>query len=72
MGSDFLFEVLMEGTELHVVVVGVDSAGFVAPTKLVAVLRKLKVSGGFALLALHDYTLLCARECGSSPLRLEA
>ena len=37
MGSDFLFEVLMEGTELHVVVVGVESVGFVAQTKVVAV-----------------------------------
>ena len=47
MGSDFLLEVLMEGTELHVVVVGVESAGFVAQTKVVADLRKLKGSGVF-------------------------
>ena len=47
MGSNFLLEVLMEGTELHVVVVGAESPGFVAQTKVVVVLRKLKGSGVF-------------------------
>ena len=47
MGRDFLLELLMEGTELHVVVVGDESAGFVAQTKVVAALRKLKGSGVF-------------------------
>ena len=85
MGSEFLLEELMESTELHVVVVGVESSGFVAQTKVVAVLRKLNGSGLFALLVGRDYTLLsggshvdtcrwrlCARERGSSSLRLEA
>ena len=47
MGSEFLLEELMESTELHVVVVGVESSGFVAQTKVVAVLRKLNGSGLF-------------------------
>ena len=85
MGSDFHLKVLRElpdGTELHVVVVGVGSAGFVAQTKVVAVLRKLKRSGVFWT-RLH-VTIpggghvdtcrwrLCAQERGSSSLRLEA
>ena len=43
--SDFLVEVLMQvpdDTELPVVAVAVGSTGFVAQTKVVAVLRKLK------------------------------
>ena len=57
MGSDFLLEVLMElpdDTGLHMVVVGVGTAGFVVHAKVVAVLR-------FALLAGRDYTLLPGR-----------
>ena len=79
MGRDFLLELLMEGTELHVVVVGDESAGFVAQTKVVAALRKLKGSGVFLLPGgSHEATCrwrlcrLCVRECGSSSLRQEA
>ena len=84
MGSDFLLELLMESTELHTVV-GVESSGFVAQTKVVAALCKLKVVECFALLTGRDYMLLpggshvdtcrwrlCVRERGSSSLRLEA
>ena len=89
MGSDFHLEVLRElpdGTERHVVVVGVGSAGFVAQTKVVAVLRKLKHSGVFCSarrMRLH-VTIpggshvdtcrwrLCTQERSSSSLRLEA
>ena len=55
MGSDFLLELLMESTELHTVV-GVESSGFVAQTKVVAALCKLKVVECFAQLTGRDYT----------------
>ena len=86
MGSGFLLEVLMEvpdDAELQMVVVGVGTTGFVAHTKVVAVLGKLEGSGVFC--SAGDYTLLpggshvdmccwrlCAREGGSLSLRLEA
>ncbi|CAE7577509.1 WAXY [Symbiodinium sp. CCMP2456] len=50
MGSDFLIQVLMvvpDDTELQMAVGGVGSAGFVAQTKVVAVLRNLEGNGVF-------------------------